>query len=156
MQVCVIAGSKNDKKFVEETLKVLEDFGVEYEFRVLSAHRTPEALIDYIKLAESKGAKVFIALAGYSAHLAGVIASHTVLPVIGVPLATSVLSGVDSLFSTVQMPSGVPVATVAVNGAKNAALLAVSILAVENKDLKKKLETFRAKLAEGVIEGDRG
>ncbi len=155
MQVAVVAGSKNDKKFVEEVLKILDEFGVSYDFKILSAHRTPYELVEYIKEAESKGVKVFIALAGYAAHLAGVIAAHTVIPVIGVPLATSVLSGVDSLLAMVQMPSGVPVATVGVNGSKNAAFLALSILALEDKEIKLKLSGYRKKMAEEVLESNK-
>ncbi len=155
MQVAVVAGSKNDKEFIEGVLKVLDEFGVSYDFKILSAHRTPYELVEYIKEAELKGVKVFIALAGYAAHLAGVIAAHTVLPVIGVPLATSVLAGIDSLLAMVQMPSGVPVATVGVNGSKNAALLALSILALEDKEIKLKLSDYRKKMAEEVLESNK-
>ncbi len=154
MDVAVIAGSKSDKKFVEGLLRILDDFGVDYDFKILSAHRTPCELVEYLREAESKGVKVFIALAGYAAHLPGVIAAHTVLPVIGVPLATSVLAGVDSLLAMVQMPSGVPVATVGVNGSKNAAFLALSILALGDESVKAKLLDYRKKMAEEVLESN--
>lgn len=142
-EVAIIIGSINDRDYTKDTVKILEEFGVSYELRVLSAHRTPELLKRYIEDFESRGGKVFIAFAGYAAHLAGVIASYTVLPVIGVPVASSVLNGMDALLSMVQMPKGIPVATVAINGGGNAALLAISILSVYRDDLKKKLIEYR-------------
>lgn len=155
MDVVVIAGSGNDIKLVKPALEVLEEFEISYEFKILSAHRTPEELVEYIKEAENKGAKVFIAMAGFAAHLAGVIAAYTTLPVIGVPLATSVLSGFDALLSMVQMPSGVPVAVVGVNQAKNAAYLAVSILSIKEPALKEKLKKFRKSQRAKVLEANK-
>lgn len=142
-EVAIVIGSINDRDYTKDTVKIFEEFGVSYELRVLSAHRTPELLKKYIEDFESRGGKVFIAFAGYAAHLAGVIASHTVLPVIGVPVASSVLNGIDALLSMVQMPKGIPVATVTINGGGNAALLAISILSVYRDDLKKKLVEYR-------------
>ena len=131
---------------------MLKDFGVKTEVRVLSAHRTPLATINYAVAAKQRGLKVIIAGAGGAAHLAGVIAAHTTLPVIGVPMTTTHLKGIDSLFSTVQMPSGVPVATMAIgkSGAKNAAILAVQILALDDEKLQKRLVQFKKKLAASI------
>ncbi len=154
-QVAVIMGSVKDKKWGEEAAKVLEYFGVSYELKVLSAHRTPDALRDYIREFEKRGGKVIVAIAGWAAHLAGVIASLTVLPVVGVPLATSVLSGVDALYSMVQMPKGIPVATVAVNAAANGALMAVHILALQDEKLKERLVEYRKSMADEVLQANR-
>lgn len=130
---------------MEECCRTLQQFGVEYEARVLSAHRTPRAAAEFVSGGEARGIKVFIAAAGGAAHLAGVVAAHTVLPVLGVPMA-SVLNGMDSILSTAQMPAGVPVGTLAIGkaGAINAALLAVAILATNDADLNAKLKKFRA------------
>lgn len=148
-KVAVIMGSKSDMPVMIETEKMLKSFGIKPEVKVLSAHRTPLSTINYTVSAKQKGIKVIIAAAGGAAHLAGVIAAHTTLPVIGVPMMTKSLKGIDSLFSTVQMPSGIPVATMAIgaSGAKNAAILAVQILALEDKKLVKELEKFKRKLA---------
>ncbi|BAT71771.1 5-(carboxyamino)imidazole ribonucleotide mutase [Thermosulfidibacter takaii ABI70S6] len=154
-KVAVIMGSVKDSKWVEDAVKVLEQFGVDYEVKVLSAHRTPEALKKYVEDFEKDGGKIIVALAGYAAHLAGVIAAYTVLPVIAVPLATSPLLGFDSLLAMVQMPKGVPVATVAVNGAANGALLAVEMLALSEKGLKEKLLSYRRRMAEEVLEANK-
>jgi 5-(carboxyamino)imidazole ribonucleotide mutase len=129
-----------------EAAKVLEDFGVFHEVSVVSAHRTPVAMVEYAQSAQDRGLKVIIAGAGGAAHLPGMVASLTVLPVIGVPIQSKALSGVDSLHSIVQMPHGVPVATMAIGGAKNAGLLAVQILAISDPELTKKLEAYKESL----------
>ncbi len=149
ISIGIVMGSKSDLPSISEAEKMLRTFGVKAEVQVLSAHRSPLATINYASLARQRGVQVIIAAAGGAAHLAGVIAAHTTLPVIGVPMATRHLKGIDSLFSTVQMPSGVPVATMAIgkSGAKNAALLAVQILALEDKKLQKRLAAYKKKLA---------
>ncbi len=151
-KVAIIMGSTSDLPTMSEAEQVLKSFGVQAEVKVLSAHRTPLATINYAVSAGHRGVKVIIAGAGGAAHLAGVIAAHTTLPVIGVPMTTTHLKGIDSLFSTVQMPSGIPVATMAIgkSGAKNAALLAVQILALEDEKLQKKLVGFKKKLAAAI------
>lgn len=143
-------GSKNDYDVIKEALRVFDDFGVKYEVLITSAHRSPQRTQGYIKEAEIKGAKVFIAVAGMAAHLAGAVAAHTTKPVIGVPISGSNLVGMDSLFSTVQMPSGIPVATLAIGkaGAINAAYLAIQILAINDEDLASKLLEDRIKQQE--------
>jgi phosphoribosylaminoimidazole carboxylase PurE protein len=153
LKVSVVMGSDSDLEVMQRTCDILQDFGIAYDRKIFSAHRTPEALKNYMDDVLEKGCKVFIAGAGCAAHLAGVVASHTICPVIGVPLEGSSLKGLDSLLSTVQMPGGVPVATVAIGkaGAKNAGLLAVQILAVEDKDLQEKLKAYKVKMAEDVI-----
>ena len=148
-------GSVKDKELAAGAVKVLEEFGVDHDVKVLSAHRTPEALKSYIEEFEASGGKVIIALAGYAAHLAGVVAAYTVLPVVAVPLATSVMSGFDALLAMVQMPKGIPVATVAVNGAANGALLALEILALSDKSLREKLIDYRKRMAEEVLEANK-
>lgn len=151
--VAVIMGSDSDLKTMKEAVVILDGFGVPADIRVLSAHRTPGDTIKYVRSSAAKGIRVIIAGAGGAAHLAGVAAAHTVLPVIGVPMETKQLGGIDSLLSTVQMPSGVPVACMAIGaaGAKNAALLALEILAVSDKKIYKKLEQYRKKSAASVI-----
>ena len=151
-QVAIVMGSKSDLPIMSETEKMLKSFGVRSELKVLSAHRAPLATINYAVSAGQRGVKVIIAGAGGAAHLAGLIAAHTILPVIGVPMQTQTLKGIDSLFSTVQMPSGVPVATMAIgkSGAKNAAILAAQILALEDKKLQDKLASFKRKLAASI------
>ena len=151
-KVAIIMGSKSDLPIMSETEKMLKSFGLKSEVKILSAHRTPLATINYAVSAANRGIKVIVAGAGGAAHLAGVIAAHITLPVIGVPMTTHHLKGIDSLFSTVQMPSGVPVATMAIgkSGAKNAAILAVQILALENEKLAKKLVSFKRKLAASI------
>jgi len=154
--VSIILGSDSDIDVFKKASSVLEEFGIPYERRIISAHRTPEILKDYVEDARSRGVKVFIAMAGMSAALPGVIASLTTLPVIGVPVAlNSTLLGFDSLLSMVQMPPGVPVATVAVNGGKNAALLAVEILALSDSELAQKLDAYRAAQQASIIEKDK-
>ena len=149
MEVAIIIGSDSDWKVMSKAAEVLKEFGLDAEITVASAHRTPEKVRDFVK---NSSAKVFIAAAGMAAHLAGVIASFTTKPVIGVPMSSEPFRGWDALLSTVQMPGGVPVATMAVNGAKNAALFAVEILALSDKNLAKKLSDYRAKMAAEVEE----
>ena len=150
-------GSDSDLDVMKETLHGLKDFGISHEVKILSAHRSPDLTLRFAKQAEKRGIKVIIAGAGGAAHLAGVVASHTPLPVIGVPMDTAALKGVDSLFSTVQMPAGIPVACVAIGkaGAKNAAILAAQILAAGNGKLTRKITAFKKKLAEGVKEKNK-
>ena len=143
MRVEIIMGSASDYDVMSAAGQTLTSFGVEYEERVLSAHRTPELLAEYVCGARARGTQVIIAGAGGAAHLAGVIAAYTTLPVIGVPILTKMMGGLDSLLSTVQMPSGIPVATVAVGGARNAALLAVEIMALGSASLAAGLDAFR-------------
>ena len=138
--VGILVGSKSDMPVLERCTTRLEDLGVEYEIQVRSAHRDPEGVSEYARTARERGMKVLICAAGMAAHLAGAVAARTTLPVIGIPVAAGSLNGLDSLLSTVQMPSGVPVATVAVNGAANAAVLAAQILALSDPDLAEKLE----------------
>ena len=145
-------GSTSDWETMKAAAKVLEEFGVPYEAKALSAHRTPHAVADWASNAQKKGLKILIAGAGGAAHLAGVVAAHTTLPVLGVPMPSKHLQGLDSLLSTVQMPKGIPVATFAIGeaGAANAALYAVAILALSDSGLAKKLTEFRAKQTEAV------
>lgn len=145
-KVCIVMGSLSDEKVMKKAAEVLEKFNVEYEIIVLSAHRMPNKTSSFAKQAESKGVEVIIAGAGKAAHLPGVIASYTAIPVIGVPIKTDDLGGIDSLLSIVQMPPGVPVACVAINGAKNAALLAIQILSIKDKILKEKLVDYKQNL----------
>jgi phosphoribosylaminoimidazole carboxylase PurE protein len=150
--VSVIMGSDSDLPIMKEALDILNSFGVENEVLVLSAHRTFEATREYAQSAVGKGIKVIIAGAGGSAHLPGVIAAMFPLPVIGVPIKSKSLDGLDSLLSIVQMPPGIPVATIGINGAKNAALLAIQILATSDKILTEKLNVFRTKQKDSVLE----
>lgn len=155
--IAVIMGSDSDLTVMSEATKVLDEYDVPYTVKILSAHRSPEDAAAFAKLARTTGLKVIIAGAGGSAHLAGVVASLTTIPVIGVPMETKELKGIDSLFSIVQMPSGIPVATVSIGktGAKNAAILALQILGVADKGIAKKLEAFKKSLAEGVREKNK-
>ena len=146
MKVAVIMGSDSDLHIMKEAAEVLNEFDVPYELSIVSAHRTPERLYEYAKTAKERGIDVIIAGAGGSAHLPGMTASLTSIPVIGVPVQTKALGGVDSLYSIVQMPPGIPVATVSINGAKNAAILAVSILAISDEVLSGKLEAYKKAL----------
>jgi phosphoribosylaminoimidazole carboxylase PurE protein len=156
-QVALLMGSDSDLPIVKEAADVLNNFGVPFEIRVLSAHRCPEQLVAYVKQAEANGVRVFVAAAGGAAHLAGVVAAHTTRPVIGIPIQTSALSGLDSLLSTVQMPGGVPVATMAIGnaGAKNAGLFAVGILALSDRLLAEKLCEQRREQTEKVLQKDQ-
>jgi 5-(carboxyamino)imidazole ribonucleotide mutase len=154
--VGIVMGSDSDLKVMAEVAKVLEEFNVSYEMTVASAHRSPELAHKYATSAKARGLKVIIAGAGGAAHLAGVIASLTTLPVIGVPMKSKNLKGLDSLFSTVQMPGGIPVATVGINSAKNAGLLAIAMLAMSDKNLEKKLVIYKNKMANEVkIKGEK-
>ena len=155
--VAVVMGSDSDLPVVGEAVKLLAEMGVEAEVRVLSAHRSPEAVHEFATTAEKRGVKVIIAAAGGAAHLAGVVASLTTLPVIGIPMETAAFKGVDSFLSTLQMPAGVPVATMAVGapGATNAAVLACQILALSDPALRAKLADYKAALARKVAEKDR-
>ena len=154
IQVLILMGSKNDMPVMKKTEAVFDEFGVAYKTMVRSAHRTPEATVEAIKAAEEAGCKVFICAAGMAAHLAGVVCSKTVKPVIGVPIASGALNGEDALLSTVMMPPGMPVATVGINGSKNAGLLAVQMLAQNDEDLAHKLRFDRAKQAEAILADD--
>lgn len=153
--VAIVMGSSSDHEVMADAATTLERFGIAYEMHVVSAHRTPEAMISYGLAARAKGLKVLIAGAGGAAHLPGMLAATTTLPVIGVPVALARLDGMDSLLSIAQMPRGVPVATVAINGATNAALLAARILSIDNKDLGDALETYRLELADQAGAQDR-
>ena len=146
-QVGIVMGSSSDHEIMNDAATVLERFDVAYEIHVVSAHRTPEAMIDYARTARSRGLKIIIAGAGGAAHLPGMLAAVTTLPVIGVPVALARLDGLDSLLSIVQMPRGVPVATVAINGATNAGLLCVRMLGIDDEKLAEGLETYRLELA---------
>lgn len=141
--VGIVMGSDSDLSIMEKAAEVLREMGVPYEIDIISAHRLPDKTAEYAKLARKRGIEVVIAGAGMAAHLAGVIAAHTTLPVIGVPLKSGALNGVDALYATVQMPPGIPVATVAIDGAKNAAYLACSILSIKYPEYAKKLNTYR-------------
>jgi phosphoribosylaminoimidazole carboxylase PurE protein len=149
-QVGIVYGSPSDKDKMGHAAATLQRFGVEYEMEAMSAHRSPERVREYAASAEDRGIKVLIAGAGRAAHLAGVVAAHTSLPVIGVPLSGGIMDGMDALLSTVQMPAGVPVATVGVDGAANAGVLAVQILAAGDDELRKRLTEFKEQLAQGL------
>lgn len=153
--VGIIMGSDSDLAIMRKAGEVLEQFAVPYEYTVCSAHRLPVRTAAYASEAEGRGLKVIIAGAGGAAHLPGVLAAYTLLPVIGVPIKTSTLSGVDSLYSMVQMPQGIPVATVAINGAANAALLAVEILALNDAGLRERLQAYRQNMAAEVTAKDQ-
>ena len=144
-KVAILLGSDSDKEVMQNCVKYLDWFGIEHEMKVLSAHRTPDTTADFVKKAERNGFVLIIAAAGMAAHLPGFVAANTTLPVIGVPLASSEMQGIDALYSIVQMPAGIPVATVAIGaaGAKNAAVLAAEILAMNDGNLKKRLQEFR-------------
>jgi 5-(carboxyamino)imidazole ribonucleotide mutase len=149
----IVMGSTSDWETMKAAAKVLEEFGVAYEAKAMSAHRTPRAVAEWADGAAKRGMKCLIAAAGGAAHLAGVVAAHTTLPVLGVPMPSKHLKGLDSLLSTVQMPKGIPVATFAIGeaGATNAALFAIALLALSDSDLQKKLSDFRAKQTEAVL-----
>lgn len=154
-KVAVVMGSDSDLKVIEKAITTLKDYGVETEVHVYSAHRTPVEAKEFTSSARDNGIGVIIACAGKAAHLAGAIAANTTLPVIGVPIKASALEGIDALLSTVQMPAGIPVATVAIDGAENAALLAIQILAVEDKDLADKLAKARQDKKSKILEKDK-
>lgn len=154
-QVGVIMGSTSDYEVMVEACKILDEFEIDYEKDVVSAHRTPDKMYEYAHTAKDRGIKVIIAGAGGSAHLPGMTAAMTSLPVIGVPVKTKALSGVDSLYSIVQMPGGIPVATVAINGAKNAGLLAISILALSDESISDKLVQYRKNMTNNALESGK-
>jgi 5-(carboxyamino)imidazole ribonucleotide mutase len=151
MKVGIIMGSASDYEVMSGAVDMLTALEIDFEKRVVSAHRTPDLMYEYAKTAKDRGISVIIAGAGGSAHLPGMVAAMTTLPVIGVPVKSKALSGIDSLLSIVQMPSGIPVATVAINGAKNAALIAASILALQDKGIAQRLENFRKEQTESVL-----
>jgi 5-(carboxyamino)imidazole ribonucleotide mutase len=153
-RVGVIMGSDSDLAVMQGAIDVLRDFDVAHEVRIVSAHRTPDVMVEYARAAAGRGLQVIVAGAGGAAHLPGMTASMTPLPVIGVPVPLAQLDGLDSLLSIVQMPAGIPVATVAVGNARNAGLLAVRILGVADDGLRKRLDTFQADLARAVVEKD--
>jgi 5-(carboxyamino)imidazole ribonucleotide mutase len=150
VKALILMGSDSDLEVMSEAAKVLEEFGVSYDMTVASAHRSPDYVHELVKSAGKRGIKVLIAGAGGSAHLAGVVASLTTLPVIGIPVKAKTLDGLDSLLSTVQMPPGIPVATVGINAGKNAGLLAVQILGISDKDLENKLLAYKKKMSEDI------
>jgi len=154
LKVAIIMGSDSDYPVVKPCLRVLKDFGIEFEVRVMSAHRTPDAAADFAKNAEANGFGVIIGAAGKAAHLPGVLAAFTILPAIGIPVKSSTLDGLDSLLSIVQMPKGIPVATVAVDGADNAGILAAQILSLGDDSIKEKLRQFKKAMADEVQKKD--
>lgn len=150
MKVSIVMGSISDEEIGAKSVEVLEKFGVDFDVEVISAHRTPARAVEFAQGLEENGSEVIIAIAGKAAHLAGVLAGLTTAPVIGVPAKSSTMDGLDSLLSVVQMPKGVPVATVAINGGENAGILAVQMLALKYESLKEKLEDYKKEMAEGV------
>ena len=154
-KVAVIMGSDSDLPIVEKAVNILKEFGVEHEVHVFSAHRTPDEASAFARSAEENGFGVIIAAAGMAAHLAGAFAANTILPVIGIPVKSQTLDGIDALLSTVQMPTGMPVATVAINGAANAALLAIQMLAITDADLAAKLDAQRKANTEKIYAADK-
>jgi 5-(carboxyamino)imidazole ribonucleotide mutase len=154
-QIGVIMGSDSDFKIMEDALTVLRQFEIDFEVKISSAHRTLERTLDWVKAFEAQGGKLIIAAAGLAAHLPGVIAGSTIIPVIGVPLRSGALEGIDALYSIVQMPPGIPVATVGIGAARNAALLAVQILAIEDETICNKLKNYRAQMVKDVEAKDQ-
>jgi 5-(carboxyamino)imidazole ribonucleotide mutase len=154
MKAAVVMGSKSDYDQVKKCVDVLKDFGVETEVRVISAHRTPAQAVEFAAGAEDRGVEVIVACAGMAAHLAGFVAANTAVPVIGVPMKSAALDGMDALLATVMMPSGVPVATVAIDGTKNAGYLAVQILSVKYPELRQKMKDFKKKQEEDILKID--
>ena len=155
MRVAIVMGSKSDYNVIERAEAALNAFDVEYTTRIISAHRTPSVAEAFAKNAEAEGIEVIIAAAGKAAHLAGVLAANTPLPVVGLPIMSSTLDGLDSLLSTVQMPKGVPVATVAIDGAENAALLAVQILSLKYPELREALRNYKLTIEREIIQIDK-
>lgn len=153
-KVAIVMGSDSDLPIVSKAIKKLKEFGVEVEAHVMSAHRTPDAAAEFSKSAVANGFGVIISAAGKAAHLGGVLAAHTTLPVIGIPIKSSTLDGLDALLATVQMPAGIPVATVAIDGAENAAILAVQMLALSEPELADKLNAMKEDMAKKVLEKD--
>lgn len=154
MKVSIVMGSISDKEIAEKVTKILDKFGVEYEVRVISAHRTPYIAVEFAENAEGNGTEVIIAIAGKAAHLAGVLAGITPLPVIGIPAKSSTMDGLDSLLSVVQMPKGVPVATVAIDGGENGGLLAVQMLSIKYPELRKKFKEYKLEMVQEIIKMD--
>lgn len=153
-KVAVIMGSDSDFKVVQKAILKLKEFDVPYEVHIMSAHRTPDEAAEFSKNAKANGFGVIIAAAGMAAHLAGVLAAHTTLPVIGIPIKSAAFDGMDALLATVMMPTGIPVSTVAVDGAGNAAILAIQMLALSDDTLDKKLEAMKAEMAQAVAQKD--
>ena len=151
MKVAIIMGSKSDYPVVQKAEKMLDSFGVEYETRIISAHRTPKQAEEFAANAEANGFGCVIAAAGKAAHLAGVLAATTPLPVIGIPMKSSTMDGLDSLLSVVQMPKGVPVATVAIDGAENAALLAIQMMGLKYPELRQAMKDYKKKMEEDIV-----
>jgi len=147
MKVGILMGSKSDESKMVKAKETLEEFEIDYEWRVLSAHRNPDQVVKLVTTARENGFVAFICGAGMAAHLAGVVAAHTTLPVVGVPLSGGALNGQDALYATVQMPKGVPVATVAIDGSQNAALLVIQMLGIENKEIADKLAAYKREMA---------
>ncbi len=147
----IVMGSKSDYPVVQKAEAILDEFGVAYETRIISAHRTPRVAEEYAKTAEERGIDVIIAAAGKAAHLAGVLAATAPVPVIGIPMKSSTLDGLDSLLSVVQMPKGIPVATVAIDGAENAALLAIQMLSVRDAEMREKIKAYKVKMENDII-----
>ena len=148
--VGILMGSDSDLAVMKDAAIVLKEFGIDSEVHTLSAHRTPDAVVEYVEASEKAGYKVFICGAGGAAHLAGVVAAHTALPVVGVPMMNKTTGGIDALYSTVQMPPGIPVATVAINGAKNAGILAAQIIGSGDEVVREKVTAFKAKMAKEI------
>lgn len=151
MKVAIVMGSKSDYPVVQKAENILREFGIEYEIRIISAHRTPKVAEEFSKTAEGRGIEVIIAAAGKAAHLAGVLAATTPLPVIGIPMKSSTMDGLDSLLSVVQMPKGVPVATVAIDGAENSALLAIQMMSIKYPELRQKFKDYKIKMEQDII-----
>lgn len=153
--VGILMGSDSDLSVMKDAAEILEkEFGIGSEVHTLSAHRTPEAVVDYVARAEKRGFKVFICGAGGAAHLAGVVAAHTALPVVGVPMMNKATGGIDALFSTAQMPSGIPVGTVAINGAKNAGILAAQIIGAGDEGIRTKVAEYKKRMASDIVKKD--
>ena len=155
MKIALVMGSDSDFPVIEKGINILKNFGIDYEVRVISAHRTPDIAADFAKNAEDNGFEVIIAVAGKAAHLGGVLAGCSCLPVIGVPVKSSALEGMDALLSIVQMPPGVPVATVAINAGDNAALLAIQMLSIKYPELRQKFHDYKKQMADKVIQADK-
>lgn len=155
MKVSIVMGSISDKEIGNKVVRILEKFGVEYEIRVISAHRTPHIAAEFAQNAESNGTEVIIAIAGKAAHLAGVLAGISPLPVIGIPAKSSTMDGLDSLLSVVQMPKGVPVATVAIDGGENGGLLAVQMLSIKYPELRERFKEYKREMEEEVVNMDK-
>ena len=153
--VVIVMGSDSDLPVMKDAAIVLGEFGIDCEMHVLSAHRTPEAVVEFVRAGEKSGIKVFICGAGGAAHLAGAVAAQTALPVIGVPILGKSTDGIDSLLSTVQMPPGVPVATVAINGAKNAGILAAQIIGASDEGIRAKVRAYKEKMGKDVLAKDK-